>query len=188
MLTDFGIAKALDDTRSITGMAAIGTPAYMAPEIALGQLATPKSDQYSLGCLAYELLSGDLPFFGDAGSLREAHVERQPIPLAQAAPQISHAVAAAIDAALAKNPAARHADVRALAGAVRAVDIAFQRSQKISSVIASAGAPAEAVGRLIAEHGLSDNSISQITNLDRTEVVRLRRRQARLALAGRRPT
>ena len=48
MLTDFGIAKALDDTHGITGLAAIGTPAYMAPEICLGQLATPACDQYSL--------------------------------------------------------------------------------------------------------------------------------------------
>jgi serine/threonine protein kinase len=48
MLTDFGIAKALDDTHSLTGLAAIGTPGYMAPELSLGHLATPACDQYSL--------------------------------------------------------------------------------------------------------------------------------------------
>ena len=90
MLTDFGIAKALDDTQSITGFGgAVGTPAYMAPEILLGQPATPACDQYSLGCMAYELLSGHTPFDGDAGALREAHVEQQPVALSQAAPHVS---------------------------------------------------------------------------------------------------
>ena len=186
MLTDFGIAKALDDTHSITGIAVIGTPAYMAPEICLGHLATAACDQYSLGCMAYELLAGHPPFDGDAGALREAHVERQPVPLADAAPHVSRAVAHAIDIALAKDPENRHPDVRALANAARASNDAFRRSQDITRVMAEVNRPEDAVGRLSAEHGLSDATISQLTELDRTQVVRLRRRQARHALVGRR--
>ena len=187
MLTDFGIAKALDDTHGITGFGgALGTPAYMAPEILLGQLATPACDQYSLGCMAYELLSGQTPFDGDAAALREAHVEQQPAPLSQAAPHISHTVADAVDVALAKDPKHRHSDVRAFVRTAKAADDAFRRSEAITRVMAEAARPQEAVGRLSAEHGLSDVTISQLTELDRTQVVRLRRREARRALVGRR--
>jgi serine/threonine protein kinase len=188
MLTDFGIAKALDDTHSLTGLAAIGTPGYMAPEISLGHLATPACDQYSLGCMAYELLAGRPPFDGDADALRRAHVEERPVPLANAAPHISRVVAAAVDTALAKNPMKRHSDVRAFVKTAQASDDAFRRSQAITRVMTEARKPEEAVGPLSAEHGLSDTTISQLTDLDRTEVVRLRRRQARHALVGRRPS
>jgi serine/threonine protein kinase len=188
MLTDFGIAKALDDTHSLTGLAVIGTAGYMAPEIALGHLATPACDQYSLGCMAYELLSGHLPFEGDAAQLRTAHVEQAPVPLSRAAPHVSSAVADAVDIALAKDPTQRHADVRAFVRTAKASHDAFRRSEAITRVMTEAARPEEAVGPLSAEHGLSDVTISQLTDLDRTQVVRLRRRQARHALVGRRPS
>jgi serine/threonine protein kinase len=187
MLTDFGIAKALDDSQSITGLAVVGTPAYMAPEIWLGHPATPACDQYSLACMAYELLSGHPPFAGDAGALREAHIERRPVPLLDAAPQISRSVAEAVDVALTKDPRDRHADVRALVKAAKASHDAFRRSQEITRVMTEVKEPEETVARLSVEQGLSDATISQLTELDHTEVVRLRRRQARRALVGRRP-
>lgn len=186
MLTDFGIAKALDDTRNITGVGPIGTPAYMAPEVCLGRSATPACDQYSLGCMAYELLSGRPPFGGDAMALREAHVQSLPVPLAELAPTITPSIGTAIDTALAKDPKERHTDVRALVMAAKASDDAFRLSQEISRVMVEVREPSEAVGRLITEHGLSDATISQLTDLDHTQVVRLRRRQARRALLGRR--
>lgn len=185
MLTDFGIAKALDDTRGITGIGALGTPAYMAPEICLGQPATPACDQYSLGCMAYELLTGRPPFEGDAVSLRQAHVEQRPVPLCEAAPRVSRRVGEAVDRALAKQPDRRHSDVRAFVRASKASEDAFRRSQQIAQVLAEAPRPQEAVQRLSAEQGLSDATISQLTDLDRTQVVRLRRQQARRALSGR---
>lgn len=187
LLTDFGIAKALDDTRSITGVGAIGTPAYMAPEICLGQLVSPACDQYSLACMGYELLSGRPPFEVDAGSLRAAHVERDPVPLAQVVPTVSAAVADAIDLALAKDPAKRHRDVRELVRAAKTAEDAFHRSEELSRVMTDAKQSAETVSRLSAVYGLSDATISQLTDLDRTEVVRLRRRKARERLVGRRP-
>lgn len=187
MLTDFGIAKVLDDTRSITGVSAIGTPAYMAPEICLGHLATPACDQYSLGCMAYELLAGRPPFDGDAVSLREAHVEQHPTPLGEAAPSVSRATAEAIDLALSKDPGERHGDVRQFVRAAKAANDAFDRSQSLVRVMSESKEPGEAVARLSSDHGLSDATISQLTDLDRTEVVRLRRRRARSALVGRRP-
>jgi serine/threonine protein kinase len=186
MLTDFGIAKALDDTRSITGIAAVGTPAYMAPEICLGHLATQACDQYSLGCMAYQMLSGEPPFEGDASTLREAHVERAPVPLRGAAPQVSKSVADAVDRALAKRPEDRFPDVRSFVKAAKAADEAFRRSEAITEVITGGAQAEDKVARLSSQHGLSDGAISQLTDLDHTEVVRLRRRQARRALVGRR--
>jgi serine/threonine protein kinase len=185
LLTDFGIAKARDDTHSFTGMAAIGTPDYMAPEVCLGHPATPACDQYSLGCLAYELLSGHPPFAGDAGALREAHVAQEPAPLSQVAPWITRRVAQAVDVALAKAPEQRHLDVRAFVRAGKASQEAFRRSQEMTSDLSRAESPQDAVA-LLSGRGLDDDTISHLTELDRTQVVRLRRRQARQALAGRR--
>jgi serine/threonine protein kinase len=187
LVTDFGIAKALDDTSGLTGMGAIGTPGYMAPELSLGQPATPACDQYSLGVMAYELLAGHPPFQGDAAAVREAHLHTTPSPLAEVAPNVSTAVARAIEIALAKTPEQRHPDIRTLARAAKASTDAFRRSQEITRVMAEARRPQDAVARLSADHGLTDATISQLIDLDRTEVVRLRRKQARQALVGRRP-
>ncbi len=186
MLTDFGIAKALDDTRSLTGVSAIGTPAYMAPEVCVGQLASAASDQYSLACMAYELLSGEPPFSEAVAGLRQAHAEQNPRPLNDAAPGVSPAVAAAIDRGLSKTPERRHADIRAFVRAAKGADIAFRQSQQITAVLAKADRPEDAVEQLSNAHGLSDAAISQLTDIDRTQVVALRRRQARSALVGRR--
>jgi serine/threonine protein kinase len=185
MLTDFGIAKALNDTRGLTGFGALGTPAYMAPEVCLDQPATPASDQYSLACMGYELLSGHLPFDGDAFTLRRAQIEQRPVPLAEAAPTVSPRVAAAVDRALAKDPRERHPDIRSFVRAGQASDAAFRRSEEITKVLSESKRPEDAVGRLSGEQGLSDATISQVTALEHTEVVRLRRRQARRALVGR---
>jgi hypothetical protein len=75
-----------------------------------------------------------------------------------------------------------------MVAAAKASNDAFQRSQAITQVIAEARTQQDAVAQLSAEHGLTDATISQLTDLDRTAVVRFRRRQARQALGGRRPT
>jgi len=188
ILTDFGIAKALDDTRSVTGVAAVGTPAYMAPEVCLGHLATTACDQYSPACMAYQMLAAEPPFAGDASALRAAQIEQPPIPMREAAPAVSATVASAVDRALAKRPEQRFRDVRSFVRAARTAEAAFRRSEEISRVMTQGTRPEEKIGALSSQHGLSDGTISHLTNLNHTEVVRLRRRQARRALVGRRPT
>ena len=157
----------------------------MAPEVCLEQVATPASDQYSLACMAYELLTGRTPFEGDASMLRQAHVHDVAVPLEDLAPHVSAEVATAITKGLAKDPDRRHRDVRAMVRATRGSAQAFDKSQELTRVMRMD--PAETVAHLSTQHGMDDSTISRLMDIDRTEVVRLRRRQARSALVGRRP-
>jgi tRNA A-37 threonylcarbamoyl transferase component Bud32 len=79
-IADFGLAKAVNGTAtrgvSRDSGTLVGTPAYMAPEQAMGQDATPATDLYSLGIVAYELLAGEVPFSGDSDyAVLDRHVK-----------------------------------------------------------------------------------------------------------------
>lgn len=110
VLTDFGIAKVHGETR-LTVTNPIGTVTHMSPE----QIKTPhkvdrRSDVYSLGILAYQLLTGDVPFGGgNATAILIAHLQ-QPVPdPRRKAPQVPEAAATAIRRALSKRPDERYA-------------------------------------------------------------------------------
>src|SRR3954451_18879377 len=78
VVTDFGIAKAAESpTQTHTG-ALVGTPAYMSPEQCSGGEVSGASDQYSLGAVLYELLTGVPLFAGSTLTVMQAHVERPP--------------------------------------------------------------------------------------------------------------
>jgi serine/threonine protein kinase len=108
------------DGGALTGFGtAIGTPRYMSPEQWLGRAVDARADVYSLGVCAYEMLTGNAPFVGASGSIAKEHAEAPPPSLAHA-PGVPRGVAAAIDAALAKDPADRPASAAAFAAALRA--------------------------------------------------------------------
>ena len=116
VVTDFGIAKAITVAQGATSPATltqsgmgIGTPAYMAPEQALGDPSMDhRADIYSFGCLAYELFAGNPPFHGVAShELISAHITTKPVPIAEASSDVPVAIAALITRCLAKNPADR---------------------------------------------------------------------------------
>jgi serine/threonine protein kinase len=64
-ITDFGLAKMVAGSAHLTGHSVVGTPAYVAPEQALGDKPNSRTDIYSLGVVLYEMLVGDVPFHGD---------------------------------------------------------------------------------------------------------------------------
>ena len=82
---DFGIARALADANSVTQTAAvIGTAQYLSPEQARGEKVDARSDVYSLGCVLYEILTGEPPFTGDSPvAVAYQHVREDPVPPSQ---------------------------------------------------------------------------------------------------------
>ncbi|OYN78918.1 Stk1 family PASTA domain-containing Ser/Thr kinase [Mycolicibacterium sphagni] len=108
---DFGIARALADTgNSVTQTAAvIGTAQYLSPEQARGEPVDARSDVYSLGCVLYEILTGEPPFVGDSPvAVAYQHVREDPVPPSQRYPGISPELDAVVLKALAKNPDNRY--------------------------------------------------------------------------------
>jgi serine/threonine protein kinase len=107
---DFGIAKALADASSVTQTAAvIGTAQYLSPEQARGEKVDARSDVYSLGCVLYEILTGEPPFVGDSPvAVAYQHVREDPVPPSQRHDDISPELDAVVLKALAKNPDNRY--------------------------------------------------------------------------------
>ncbi|CAN5809396.1 Stk1 family PASTA domain-containing Ser/Thr kinase [soil metagenome] len=107
---DFGIARALADTSSVTQTAAvIGTAQYLSPEQASGNPVDARSDVYSLGCVLYEMLTGEPPFVGDSPvAVAYQHVREDPVPPSQRYEGISPELDAVVLKALAKNPENRY--------------------------------------------------------------------------------
>ena len=119
VVTDFGIAKVAEaEGLTLTGMA-VGTPTYMSPEQGLGAEISPASDQYSLGVIGYELLTGQRPFNGPTPmSLMYAHVNSEPPPILSFRPDCPDRLRLAVTRMLAKDPAARWPSMEAAVKAV----------------------------------------------------------------------
>ncbi len=120
-LLDFGVARLIDDAGApgATGAGVvIGTPAYLSPEQARGEKATASSDLYALGLMAYQMLSGRLPFDAKApGEWIRAHQDGAPVPLADAAPHLKDQLRLcdAVMRCLSKSPGERPSSARAWA-------------------------------------------------------------------------
>ncbi len=127
VVTDFGIAKVANtEGLTMTG-AAIGTPYYMSPEQCQTGPLTGASDQYSLGVMAYEMITGHLPFQGgNPMTIMFRHVNEPPAPILPQVPQCPPDLAAVVERMLGKKPEDRFPTmdelVRALAAPVIAHD------------------------------------------------------------------
>jgi serine/threonine protein kinase len=112
-VTDFGIARPRDhEPLTATGQV-MGTAHYLAPELARGEIASPLSDVYALGVVAYECLAGWRPCDGDNQvAVATAHLQDEPPPLPTTIPAPVRAI---VMSAMAKNPAERPQGANALA-------------------------------------------------------------------------
>ncbi|MDZ5444255.1 protein kinase [Micromonospora sp. 4G57] len=146
VLTDFGIARS-DLVGQLTAAGSVlGTASYISPEQATGAVATPASDVYALGVVAYQCLAGRRPFEGDNPlEIAMKHVQEPPRPLPN---DIPPQVKAIVERALAKDPAARWPSAAALAGVARQAKLALSQQARtgahpgpISGVPASPAAP-----------------------------------------------
>jgi serine/threonine protein kinase len=120
LLSDFGIAVVAQSTRADLARDTTGTIAYMAPE-QIQAHPRPASDQYSLGIVVYEWLSGARPFAGSFTEVAAKQLMVAPPPLHQFLPAISPEVEAVVSTALAKDPKQRFSSVQAFATALREV-------------------------------------------------------------------
>jgi serine/threonine-protein kinase len=127
LVADFGVARAL--TRAADGAPgstlttpgfSVGTPAYMSPEQAVGERELDgRSDQYSLACVAYEMLSGAVPFAGSGSAIVAARFAQSPRTVTAVRPELSPQVDAVLVKALALIPAHRYRTACEFAGALR---------------------------------------------------------------------
>jgi serine/threonine protein kinase len=118
LITDFGVAKALRQSRQderraqgrtpSAGMA-LGTPAYMAPEQAAADpTIDPRADIYAVGCVAYEMLTGKPPFADrPAQKILAAHIAERPVPVSERRPDVDADLEAVVMRCLEKDPDAR---------------------------------------------------------------------------------
>lgn len=131
MLADFGVAKALIDattigSRPVTAAGlAVGTPAYMSPEqVSADPMIDERSDLYSFGVMAYEMLAGEPPFRArTTQALLAAHIIETPEPVAVRRPAVPTALAALVMRCLEKRPSDRPQDAREVVRALDAIAV-----------------------------------------------------------------
>ena len=125
-LADFGFAKTLLGTNSsllTSSGGMIGTPSYMPPEIWLNKEVTPASDAYSLACVLFEMITGDVLFKGDSpADIMNLHILDKPQFPDKWPGNVPEAIRFVLGKALAKRPEDRYADLASFVQAVKGLE------------------------------------------------------------------
>jgi serine/threonine-protein kinase len=150
VVMDFGIAKVAQATGLTVTGATVGTPHYMSPEQCKGAPVTGAADQYALGMVAYELITGTVPFDSETVmSVMWAHVNEPPPPIAESRADCPQALIEIVDRMLAKEPGDRWpsmSDLLSALGSAATVDHVSSRAEL--STMARAGAETQPLTRL----------------------------------------
>ncbi len=134
-LADFGIAKTTGVAHTMTGHV-VGTMAYMSPDRLTGKPATPADDLYAVGVVGYEALTGQRPFRQvELGALAYAILHESPPPLAALRPDVHPGLSAAIERAMARNPAQKFGRASAMRAALVSADPATVALRKPTRVM-----------------------------------------------------
>jgi serine/threonine protein kinase/Flp pilus assembly protein TadD len=177
LVTDFGIAKAISSAKAsnltLTGTA-IGTPAYMSPEQALGEVDLDgRSDQYSLACVIYEMLTGEPPFTADsAQGLIAKRFTHKPAPLRQTVKTLTDTASTAVSRALSLEAKDRFATAAefgaalATKGRASAVDDA----KPSIAVLPFSNVSADPENEFFSD-GITEEIINSLTKIQTLEVV-----------------
>jgi hypothetical protein len=146
-LTDFGLTKDTSQNVGLTGTGQfVGTIAYVAPEQINGATQSGATDQYALGCVLYECLTGHQPFERDNDlDIMWAHLGEDPPSVTQHRPELPPAIDAALARALSKEPGDRYESCAAMVAAIRATS-ATETVVGRTVVSSKPQAPAEPAG------------------------------------------
>jgi serine/threonine protein kinase len=153
VVSDFGIARAVDDPNLTGTGTVVGTPYFMSPEQCAARRIGPQSDQYSLGVVAFQMLMGSVPFSADTlPGIMHHHFYTNVPDLRIARPEIPEALGDIISRLLAKRPEDRYPSTSALATAILDIPLSEVDRRDAESVLRdlAGGAPAPriAVDRL----------------------------------------
>jgi serine/threonine-protein kinase len=119
-LTDFGIARAAEQTRITQVGSVVGTAAYLAPEQVRGEEATPATDVYALGVVLYQFLTGRLPYEGSTlAELAVRQENERPLPPSTYNAEVPETLGTAVLTALEGDPARRYASADELAAGIQ---------------------------------------------------------------------
>ncbi|MBI5302168.1 MAG: tetratricopeptide repeat protein [Chloroflexi bacterium] len=173
VLADFGIAKIVGEAAQLSASGAVvGSPAYMSPEQAASKPVDARSDIYALGIVAYEMVTGRVPFQGESPTaVLMQHLNTAPPPPRQFNASVPDAVQAVILQSLAKNPAERFPRAgefaRAFTAALRGQ--APEASAGLSSAGTFVEAPATSkdAGTLVEKPGTPEPAASPLSTMDR---------------------
>jgi serine/threonine-protein kinase len=139
-VTDFGIARITDSSRTKTGMV-LGTPSYMSPEQLAGRKIEGHSDLFSLGVTFYQLACGRLPFEGESMAQLMFKIANEPhADIRTHNPQLPACVAAIVNKALAKDPNQRYQDGEQMARALQLCLQSLRGARKAAQPAPAAGA------------------------------------------------
>ena len=137
-VTDFGIARAAGSSSVTSTGVMLGTPHYLSPEQVGGQTATPASDFYALGVVAYECLTGNRPFEGEPMCVLIAHRDQPPPPVPATVPP---ALRDLVTALLGKDPEKRPTDGAAIAAQAERMKAAAPETEAVAPAAAYPSEP-----------------------------------------------